>query len=381
MGRVVRNPGITSSGETVSGHHAPDCKRKTMSSLKISREATQAVLAAFIDSERTPAERAALFRAEISPRILCDEPLMRRAPVSAANTLGTLFASLCSHFALEMVGLRGPILDGVLTDFSDEMSSLNCEVKSRFSGLPTVGAFNSGATAASDTDVTVTLDQFVETGFSFTASEVVGTSRNLVKERGEAMAVAMGSYIFDALAALITEVNFGTSNQTIKGEAITGSDTLAAIGKAMTAAGVPGTYRFGWVSSAVAESLWSDDLLRLCWDQRRLPDYAYSHWSGFAGFRDIWEVPSLPANGINLTGFFSSRSSLVLAARCPIRVDELGIRYHGSVERVTDPVTGLSFILNTHINPSTWATTVRLIALFGVALGNAAVGHTLVSAA
>lgn len=332
---------------------------------------------------RAPREAGDLYLRELSGRIGAGENLIRSAPVSASNALGTLATSMVAQRSLELVFSKRPMLRGVVTDFSDELANLNDTITTRYPGaLPTVKALNSTPSETDDTDAPVVLDQLVEAKYTYTAAEVASTSRDLVVEHAEALAVSMGNAIADSLAALITEVNFGATSatQTVKAAAAVDFSTLASINRAMNDADLPDTYRFGWVNTDVAESLENDSLLTSYLDRSPSPS-AYAHWRGVRGFSDVWEFPALPANTINLIGFFALRSALIVSARLPQNPESMrpGL-YRGKIVPIVDPVTGLSLLLDQY-GDTNWNVISRVVSLYGVAVGNPAAGHTLVSAA
>lgn len=377
---ILKDPANADLLNKQPGKAAVTAGRITKPSVQIVKEDTNDVLRAYV-AAGTPREKGEIYRADIAKRIDAGENVLARYPVEATNVLGTLANAIVSQRVLELMYSKRPMLRGVVTDFSDEVKSLNDTVKTRTIGLPTMQNFGTAATDTADTDVTVTLDLFKQVLYSFTASELVGTSRNLVAERAEALAISLGNGMVDALAALITEVNFGTTNQTIQATAGVSYDTIVAINQAMNTAAVPDMGRFAWVNAAVAAALSNDTLVIEHIDKTPVAN-AYAHWRNIKGFENIWEFPALPANSINLTGFFASRSALVIAARIPRNPSEIvGAQYPGTLQVVTDPVTGLSVLRNEWIDGSTWAVNSRLISLFGVDVGQAGCGHTLVSAA
>jgi hypothetical protein len=269
-----------------------------------------------------------------------------------------------------------------VTDFSDEVRSVGDTVKTRTVGLPTMQNFGGTVSETADVDVTVTLDLLKEVKFTYAVTEYAATQRDLVKEHAESLAVGLGIGIVDAMAALITEAHFGNTSatQTIKASASIDFSTITAIAKTMNAAGVPPVGRFGWVDENVAEALCNDELMAAYFDKASLSN-AYSHWTNVKGFANIWEYPALPANSCNLTGFFAHRNALIVAGRIPANPTTVGAgTYIGRISTVTDPISGLS-VLSDEYTDSSWNVSSRLVALFGVDVGNAAVGHTLVSAA
>lgn len=355
----------------------------TRSQVQLVQADTNDILRAYINAG-TPREKGLIYANELSKRINAGENVMARwdrNQVDAANSNGTVANALVSQRVLELVVSKRPMLSGVVTDFSDEVKSKGDTTTTRTIGLPTAQNFGTTESYTADTDVVVTLDLFKEVRYAFSAAEIVGTSRNLIAERSEALAIALGNSMVDAMAALITETNFGTSNQTIQATAGIDFSTLVAINQAMNTAGVPDMGRFGWVNAAVAAALANDQLVTEYIDKSPIAN-AYARWRNIKGFENVWEYPALPANSINLTGFFASRSALIVAARIPRNPSELvGANYPGTMQVVTDPVSGLSVLRNEWIDGSTWSVNSRLVTLYGVDLGQAACGHTLVSAA
>ncbi len=353
-----------------------------LSYAQITRESSFNVLSAYRQA-MDPVVRGEIYAKEISPRLDADENVFQSWPrttreIHAMNTLGTLPSAMVSQRILELLVSKRALLDGVIANFSGETAAKGDVLTTRIVGMPTVQDFNGTASAASDTDISVTLNYFKEAKFQFTASEVVGTTRNLIGERAEANALAIGNYLADTVAALITEANFGTTNQTIQAS---GWDwaTIASIARKLTAAGAPYGSRFGWVNAAVAEALENDSLMAFRRDSGVVDG---TRWTGVRGFRSVEEFPALPANSCNLAGFFGSKSSLIVASRAVNAPPSLsGTPYEGIREVVTDPGSGLSLVRNDYYDEATWLTTTRLVILFGVAVGRADCGHTLVTAA
>lgn len=339
----------------------------------ITRESTRDCIRGYVQAS-TPREKGWFYHRNLSPRINDGEDVLGQIPVDA-NSLGTVANAIVSQRVLELVVSKRPMLKGVVTDFSDEVASKGDIVKTRTIGLPTVQNFGTSASSAADSDVTVTLDLHKEVYYSFSGAEVASTRRDLVGERAEAMAVALGNSMVDAMAALITEANFGTLNQTTQASGWDFS-TITAICKGMNNAGIPDVGRFAWVTEDVAEALVNDQTL-LEYVDKSTARSAYSVWTNVKGFTNIWEYPAMPQTN-NIVGFFASRSALIVSARIPrTGADLLGTSYAGTLTTVTDPVSGFSVLRNEWIEPSTLAANARLITLYGVDVGNAACGWTL----
>jgi hypothetical protein len=354
-------------------------------SVSVSRPDIRNSLKGFIDA-KSPLERGQIYRDAI--REVVDDPgnatsrimtVAKGTYIDAGNVLGTLVGNIISQRTLDLIFQFRPPLKNVVTDFSSDGALYNQTVYSRLVGIPTVGDFMPVPAAASpraDVDYPVTLNLAKQVSFTYGANEFLATQRDLVKEGSEALAVALGNYLMDAVTALIT-VNFVT--QTVQASNQVTYPNVISFTKSLNEAGVPSVGRFAWVNSEVAAALRSDEIVMEQFDrQNSVPN---AHWKGIEGFDDIWECPALPDNGINLTGFFAQRNALLIASRTildPQRIVDAG--YPGKIQIVTDPVTQLSVVSNRWVDQNTMAVTDRLIALFGCARGNLTCGQRLVSA-
>ena len=349
--------------------------------ISISREDIVHCLGGYINA-KSPVEKGLLYRKEIDARLNKGEiipfgAIHSRLPLDAQNTLGALVGDIISQRTLALVYSRRPMLKGVFTDFSDAGAALNQDVYTRTIGMPTVEDFPAGAASARvDADYAVTLDQAKQVRFTIPALEYNATGRDLVAEHAEPMAVALGTYLVDAVAALVTD---DFTEETVLASNQVDFTTLSAIAKAMNAKGVPDIGRRAWVNSDVAEALANDELIMESFDNAN--ESAYGHWRNLKGFADIWEYPALPANNINLTGFFGHLNAILLVARvCTNPANLLGAGYPGKLQTVTDPVSGLSVLSNQWVEQESLALNDRLIVLFGADRGHLNVGHKLVSA-
>lgn len=336
---------------------------------------------------KSPRERGEVYRTELHGRLdkgeripferfsLQAKATAHGAPLSAENTLGTLVGNIISQRTLSLIASKRPMLQGILNDFSDEQARLNQAIYVRKIGFPTVQNFGAAASDTSDTDVSLTLSAHKQVLFSYTAAEYLATARNLVAEHSQALAVALGNHLVDAVAALITDAF--TAEAT--GAASTKDYTsLTGVVKALNSAGVPDFRRFGWVNSDVAEALRNDDLMAMAFDRAR--SNAYAAWANVEGFENIWEFPALPANGVNLIAFFGMADALALATRVVLNPEAiLGVGYPGKIQTVMDPVTGFAVVSNQWIGQSDLAVNDRLILAYGVARGNVTCGYKWVT--
>ena len=329
--------------------------------------------------ERDPRRRGWIFRNDLSPALDRGEPmpLARALPLKGAQDVGTLAGDLVSQRTLELVFSKRPMLGAVSADFSDEVANYNQKIYTRTVAAPTVVNLGGAVSEATDTDLELQLDLLKEVRFEFTALEWAATTRNLVQEHAEVMAVALGSYLVDQIALLLTDA---FAAETIKASAAVDYTTVSGITAAMNTAGVPDTGRFGVVNSAVADAFRNDDII-MQYGARDSAN-AYAVWKGFEGFQNLWEFPALPDNSVHLTGFFASRSALLVATRLLAKPGYFaGLEYPGRIEVITEPVSGLSVLSNTYVDQLTFKIGTRLILLGGVARGQVGCAHRLVSEA
>jgi hypothetical protein len=312
----------------------------------------------------------------------------RRLSALGVNTLGTLATATIVMEALDLVFTKRPFLKNISMGFTDKngspIAAYNQQVITRTLGLPTVGNFGDADSATADVDVPVTLNNFKQLSYTFTPTEYSGTNRDLIRERAEPMAVALGNYMVDAVAGLWTVANFpvrtgadavannATNNITVLGA---GWDYahLLTVRAALAKAGVPDYRRFYVGSADVYASMLSDlrivSALNNPDNQSAIMKGELPRVSGMA----IEEYPNLTtAAGANLVGAAGTPDSTVYAARVPRDPRELlpGLPIPGNMGVVTHPKTGLSVMVLEYITMSSLAVTTKLVWMYGVAKGN-----------
>lgn len=312
-----------------------------------------------------------------------------------ANSLGTLSSSLIVQEALALVFTERPILKNIslnLVDLDGNVAQVKKgqSVITRLKSIPSVGNFGDAASAAADTDVTVTLSNFKQIEYTFTAAEISSTNRNLIAERARPMAVAMANYFVDTISAIWTIGNFpartgadavanaATITKTIKGA---GWDYthLLQVGQTLDNAGVPSMSRFYVANSAVYASLLSD--LRIVAALNN-PDNAGAIKSGKlpeVNNFGIMKYPAIPTTG-NMVAFAGTPDSTAFAVRPPVDPKTIlpnapSIMNSGYI---TDPATGLTVRVDEWIGTDLSAT-VRISWLDGSAVGNANNGQLIVT--
>ena len=312
----------------------------------------------------------------------------RRLGRCSVNTLGTLATATIVQEALSLVFTKRPILNSISTGFTDRNGSpigqYNQAVITRTLGIPAVGNAGDAAVGAADVDVSVTLNNFKQVRYDFTAIEYSSTNRDLIRERAEPMAVAIANYIVDQIAALWTPANFvARTGADAVANGATVTKTIKAAGwdyvhlqdvrKTLNKAGVPDAMPRFYVGNADVYGSLLTDL--------RIVGYLNNQANGEAiktgklpivlGM-GLAEYPNLPANGTNLVGFCGSPDSTVYAHRVPRDPRELipGLPFPGNLGIVTEPRTGLSVMVVEYIDPNTLTVSTRLMWMNGVAKGN-----------
>lgn len=304
-----------------------------------------------------------------------------------ANNFGTLATATIVQEALALVFAKRPVLNRISLGFTDRNGSpiaqFNQPVITRTFGIPAVQNAGAGATDRADTDVSVTLNQYKQLRYDFTPQQYSGTSRDLVRESAEPMAVALANFMVDQIATLVTPANFPvrTGQDAVNNNA---TNNITKIGAGwdythlvttratINKAGVPNFKRFYCGNSDVYASMLNDQrIVAALYNQANAEAIKRGELPDVAGF-GLEEYPSLPANGANLVAFAGSPDSLVYAARVPRDPREVipGLPIPGNVGIVTEPRTGLSVQVVEYVDLSTLNITTKLLWMYGIAVGN-----------
>lgn len=344
--------------------------------VSIEREDTNDVLRGYLAASRDPKRRGEIYRKELDPILEKGGRIaFERLPLAGANSLGQLVGDIVSQRTLATLVSRRPLLRDIVTDFSDEQARLGQTIYTRAIGLPAVQNFGSAATDSAATDYPVQLSAHKQALFSFTAAECNSTGRNLVAEHSLALATALGNHLTDTVAALITDAFTSETTGAATGKTFADLNTA---NKALNLAGAPDFARNAWVNADFAEALGNDEVMVDHFESDS--GNAYSRWKNVKGFENVSEYPALPGNSVNLIGFGFQKNALLLATRVAINPAELiGAGYPGTLQVITDPVTGLSVVANQWIDASTLAVNARLILLYGCARGLVGAGHKFVT--
>lgn len=372
---ILADPANAELLAKLPGKPAVTAGRITPSPVQVIKTDISDALRGYI-SAASPRERGQVYYAELRGLLEKGERIpFERAPVEAANTLGTLAGNLIAQRTLDLIVSRRPMLLNVTADFSDQQAVKGQTIYTRTVAVPSTQDFGTGAQDTSDSDYTVQLQYHKEVHYAFTAGEYLATNRNLVEEHAQAQAVAIGNALVDAVAALITDAFTSETTGAASGKDFSALTTAA---KALNSAGAPDFGRSMWVNADFAEALSNDEVIMEYLDGNNRT--AYGHWKNIKGFDDVWEYPALPSNSINLIGFAFQRSALILATRVADNPERLvGAGYPGSLQIVTDPVTGFSVLTDRWITQATRAVNNRIDVLYGCARGVIACGHKFVT--
>jgi hypothetical protein len=314
----------------------------------------------------------------------------------AANSLGTTVASLIIQEALDIVFTERPLLNNISLNMRDLDGGVATAKKgqaliTRLITVPGVDNFGDAASAHTTTDVSVTMNDFKQILHTFTAAEISSTDRDYIRESARPIAIAMGNYFVDTIAALWTIGNFpnrtgadavangSTATKTIKGA---GWDYthLTTVGATLDKSGVHAPGRFYAGNSDVYGSLLNDTRIVAALNNPdnasaiktgRLPDV-----NGFA----LAKYPALPTTG-NLVGFAGTKDSTAFAVRPPRDPATIltNAQFPGNSTYIQEPKSGLTVRLDEWIGTDL-TSNIRICWLQGAAVGNPTNGQLIVSA-
>ncbi|MCX8090599.1 MAG: hypothetical protein N3I86_06625 [Verrucomicrobiae bacterium] len=372
---ILSDPANAELLAKLPGKPAVSAGRITPSAIRVLKTDVADALRGYVTAAN-PRERGEVYQKEFKPLLDKGERIpFERAPVEAANVLGTLAGNIIAQRTLDLIVSRRPMLLNVTTDFSDQQAVKGQTIYTRTVGIPSVADFGSAASDTAMTDYSVALDQHKQVYYAFGAAEYLATNRNLVEEVAPALAASIGNALVDAVAALITPA----FTSAITGPAANKDfSALTSAAKTLNTNGAPDFARSMWVNADFAEALSNDELIMEYLDGNNRT--AYGHWLNIKGFDNVWEYPALPTTS-NLIGFAFQRSALILAARVADNPERLvGAGYPGTLQVVTDPISGLSVLTDRWIEQGTRKVNTRIDVLYGCARGVLTCGVRFVSA-
>lgn len=295
--------------------------------------------------------------------------------------------------ALDMVFTERPLLKNISLNLRDldggvEQAKKGQALVTRLITVPGVDNFGDAASAHTTTDVSVTLSDFKQILHTFTAAEISSTDRDYIRESARPIAIAMGNYFVDSMAALWTIANFptrtgadavanvATVSKTIKGA---GWDYghLTAVGAILDKAGVHAPGRFYVGNADVYASMLNDTRIVAALNN---PDNASAIKTGklpdVNGFA-IAKYAALPTTG-NLVAFAGTPDTTAFAVRPPKDPESIlkGAKFPGNSTYIQEPKSGLTVRLDEWIGTDL-TSNIRVCWLQGQGVGNANNGQLI----
>jgi len=257
-----------------------------------------------------------------------------------ANTIGTTNANVIAQRALEILVADYSFLRNSVADFSDEAAKYNASVFThRVSALTAQDYSQTNgyvATAATQTDVQITLNKFKHVSYDVDDQERTTSNVNLIERFASSAAHALGLQMVGDLLALVTSASY-TNALTVASTAFTYRSVVSA-GITLNNNNVPSNDRYAVLAPAFFGALLNDTTVVA--NPQITGDVVRSAGIGnVAGF-NISQYSAIPGNGITLGGFFAQREALLIAARVP--EVPANVTIPGDISVVTEPRTGLS---------------------------------------
>lgn len=295
----------------------------------------------------------------------------------------TLSTTQILELVMDAFKVRLPMLaNAFTTDFGADTAKLNQTVNARIAGLPTVQSYDATTgykNGAQDgkgllTDVPVTIDQHKHVPIKLDFLDLESTVRaiNLLEESTMNCGYVLAKAMLDYCLGLVVAANFSESSTYTT--ANSDKDMLEAVRLAMNGKGAMTNGRFGIVNSAVFSALDGDARISSGdYHGKRIGEDALGHLVGIQGFANIWEYPDMPANSENLSSFFGTKESIILATRIPSSPTEIaaaaGIPQIASFETLTDDDTGLTLMGIKWIEQGTFDVYITVTAMYGAVAG------------
>jgi hypothetical protein len=294
----------------------------------------------------------------------------------------TLTATEILQDTLEAFKIQFPMLtgnDGFSTDLSPKLAVKDQQIIAHVTQVPSTATydgttgFKNGAQNAKDllVDIPVTMDQLTHVPVKIAYLDAISTYVNKYQQAINAVGYALGKAVVDHALTKVVAANFTHSvTETI---ANTSRDTLSKATKQLNAQGALPQGRFGIVNSDFFNALDADSRIAsdLYHGERRNGD-AYGYIQNVAGFKSIWEYPSLPTTAY-MTAFFADKRGVVVASRVPDMsqavASQFGVPQIASFETVTDADSGLSLLGIKWQEPATFDIYMTVAILYGAVAG------------
>lgn len=257
-----------------------------------------------------------------------------------ANTLGTTNANVIAQRALEILVEDYSFLRNSVTDFSDSAAKYNASIYTHRVSALTAQDYSQAngyvATAATQTDVQITLNKFKHVSYDVDDQERTTSNINLIERFAGAAAHALGLQMVGDLLALVTSSSY-TSAITVSSASFSYAWAVSA-GVILNNNKVPTNDRYAVLSPAFFGTLLKDS--NVVANPQISGDAVRNAGLGSVAGFNINQYSAIPSNSITLGGFFAQREALLIAARVPEVPSNVTIP--GDISVVTEPRTGLS---------------------------------------
>jgi hypothetical protein len=285
-----------------------------------------------------------------------------------ANTLGSVSnGKVIAQRALELLVENYNWISSGVSDFSDATARKGDTITTHIVSIQSASDYSTTAgyvpADVTQTDVTVTLNNFKHTTYAVNDDERTSSSINLIERFAEQAAHALGKSMVDAVLALVT--THYSSTLTVTADSTTFRSIVSA-GLTLDNNKVPVGGRFAVLSPGNYASLLNDT--NIVANAQRNGDVVASGNIGTVAGITVNSYNGLPS--ATSKGFVAQREALVVASRLPA-VPE-GVTLPGTLEVVTEPKSGLSLQVGEHYNfrLGTHERSYRI--LFGVGRGQTA---------
>jgi hypothetical protein len=262
------------------------------------------------------------------------------------NTLGSVSnGKVIAQRALELLVENYNWISSGVSDFSDATARKGDSITTHIVSIQSASDYSTTAgyvpADVTQTDVTVTLNQFKHTTYAVNDDERTSSNINLINRFAEQAAHALGKAMVDSVLGLVT--THYASTLTVAADATTFRSIVSA-GLALDNNKVPVGGRFAVLSPGNYASLLND--ANIVANAQRSGDVVASGQIGTVAGITVYGYNGL-ASGIS-KGFVAQREAMVVATRLPAIPD--GVTLPGSVDVVTEPKSGLSLQVAEHYN-------------------------------
>jgi len=262
------------------------------------------------------------------------------------NTLGSVSnGKVIAQRALELLVENYNWIGSGVTNFSDASAKKGDSITTHIVSIQSASDYSATTGYApadvTQTDVTVTLNQFKHTTYAINDDERTSSNINLINRFAEQAAHALGKAMVDSVLGLVT--THYTSTLTVAADATTFRSIVSA-GLALDNNKVPVGGRFAVLSPGNYASLLNDSSIVA--NAQRTGDVVASGQIGTVAGPQVFGYNGL-ISAVS-KGFIAQREAMVVASRLPAIPDN--VELPGSIEVVTEPKSGLSLQVAEHYN-------------------------------